>query len=232
MLDGMAKVQLPDYFSRICKLDLKNTRISYGEVTDILQSDQFVRVFLSDVFAPYLKKGGTLGMLTALGWEGLRNRLAELIIQKYRTGRYSKNTELDEVHDVIDIEKRFQFLCPENNSRLFLFGLYLKLSDIEAERSNNENLENLITISPEIDELLIKGKSKINTPDWLLCVVWGLFNVVGAQRAISLLTNHSDSYFNLLDEISEQEHDDFINILLDYAFAINDTEFLTASKVY
>ena len=67
MISNLPDIQVPDVFSRLCRNSLHNTRISYGEITDILQEDKFLKLYIQSAFSQYLKKGGMLGMLTALG---------------------------------------------------------------------------------------------------------------------------------------------------------------------
>tara|TARA_Y100000768_G_C23991489_1_gene694030 strand:- start:17924 stop:18616 length:693 start_codon:yes stop_codon:yes gene_type:complete len=224
------KTQLPDCFARICKVHLKNTRVSFGQIIDIIQSDSFFKAYTSEIFKDYLKKGGTLGMLTALGWEGFRNRLAEAILRKEAEGIYPKKIELDLVEDVLDIEKRFQFLSPVNSSRVFLFGMYLKHRDLALETLTSEKTHSII-IPETVDEILAAGSSKGDYPDWLIWSVWNLHEFFDEEKLKNLFKLHQGDLQLLLQELDTTEQNLFMAKMLDYAHAIHDSEFITTKKV-
>lgn len=231
MISDLPGTQVPELFSRLCRLSLSNTRISYGEINDVLQEDQFLKLYVKKAFAAYLKKGGMLGMLTALGWEGFRNRLAEAYVYYARYGRYPDEIVIDEVHDVIDIEKRFEFLTGEGNSRTFLFGLYLKLCDIEVEKNQDFIGNDFITIPHEVDEILIKGKSKGDNPDWLIIITWILVETLGAVKAEEVLHLSKGKMNLIIKQLNSEQHEQVLASLLKYGFGINDNEFITTIKV-
>jgi len=231
MISNLPSIQIPDVFSRLCRHSMYNTRISYGEITDILQEDQFLKFYIEAAFAQYLKKGGILGMLTALGWEGFRNRLAEAYIFKARHGTYPDELVLDEVYDVLDIEKRFEFLTVEGNSRAFLFGFYLKLCDIHIENEEDFVGAEFITIPPELDEILIKGKSKGESPDWLIVITWILFDILGGDEAFKLLEASRGKFSQVVSHLDEDQYDQMMSAVLKYGYGINDQEFITTTKV-
>lgn len=231
MLSVQPGIRVPDPFSRLCRLKLHNTRICYGEITDILQEDQFLKVYVQKVFAQYLKKGGMLGMLTALGWEGFRNRLAEAYLYKARFGKFPDEVEMDEVYDVLDIEKRFEFLTAEGNSRAFLFGFYLKLCDIAIEKTQDFVGEEFITIPTGIDELLIKGKSRGAYPDWLIVITWVLIDILGEERSLDLMRSTRGKFNLIVKQLDEDQYEKMIERLLNYGFGINDVDFIIETKV-
>lgn len=231
MIEQLPHIQVPDAFARLCCLNLHNTRVCYGEISDILQEDPFLRLYIKEAFAKYLKKGGTLGMLSALGWEGFRNRLAEAFIFKARFGKYPDEIIMDEVHDVLDIEKRFEFVSHESNSRIFLFGLYLKLCDIYFEKNQEFIGAEFITIPVEVDEILALGKSKGTYPDWLVMITWNLFHLYGQEKTIDLFKATKGKFNLIANQLEEESYDQVMASLLNYGYGINDSDFFTAKKV-
>jgi len=231
MISDLPSIQVPDEFSRLCRLDLNNTRISYGEITDILQEDSFLKLYIQTAFTNYLQKGGMLGMLTALGWQGFRNRLAEAYIYKARHGSFPDEIIMDEVHDVLDIEKRFEFLTNDGNSRTFLFGFYLKLCDIFIEKEESFVGAEFITIPPELDELLIQGKSKGASPDWLIIVTWLLIEILGQSGAFDLISAAKGKFSKIASQLNEEQYDHLMSGILKYGYGISDFDFLTSTKV-
>jgi hypothetical protein len=231
MLAEFPSIQIPDSLSRLCSLNLKNSRKSYTDIFEIIEADPFLRILVKDIFAPFIKNGGVLGMLTALGWEGVRNRLAESYIYYCRYKKFPTLVELDEVNDVLDIEKRFDFLYSELNSRVFMLGMYLKLCQISSENNPDLDGQEFITIPSEVDEILILGKSKNLNPDWLVVIVWSFYQLYGQERAAKLLLDSKGDMKVILDDISAEDYEKITASLLKYGFAINDTQFFVARKV-
>ena len=231
MIANLPHIQVPETFSRLCCLKLTNTRICYGEISDILQEDQFLMLYIKNTFSKYLKKGGTLGMLTALGWEGFRNRLAEAFIFKARYGKYPTQIELDEVHDVLDIEKRFDFISNESSGRVFLFGLYIKLCDIYIEKNQEFVGADFITIPLEVDEILAKGKSKGFYPDWLVVITWILYERFGEEKTFELYQATKGKFSLIAGQLEEDQLDQMMASLINYGYGIHDYEFLSPTKV-
>ena len=57
MLSELPDIQVPDPLARLCKLSLSNTRVCFSEIVDIIEKDQFLRLFVQDCFKDFLKKG-------------------------------------------------------------------------------------------------------------------------------------------------------------------------------
>lgn len=227
MQNNSSHAQLPDWFCRLCKLNLHNSKKSYADMADLIQGDAFLKLYVNDVFSKFLKKGGLLGMLTALGWEGIRNRLGEAVLFKLATGSYPKVIELDYVESVTEFEKRFDFLFTEGNSRIFLLGMYLKSLDFLADELDDSNL----IIPVELDESIANIKNKTEFPDWLIISLLALMKVLGDRQAIELISKQKANIDNIINSLTPEEADSYFNLLLAYGFGINDSEFFYDSKV-
>lgn len=218
---------VPEWFSQMCSLRLTNTRTCYAEIIDIVESDLFLKVYMKDLFKDFLKKGGSLGMLTALGPHGFRNRLAESILVHASEGHYPQEVEGDYIQDLIDLEKRFDFLSYEDNSRIFLMGMFFKLSDI----NNDQELNSLINVPIAIDELLKDPKGKSDRPDWLVITLLLLRDLKGEGFLSLNMPKHHGDIKEILALLSDEETDQFLSNLLKYAQSTHSAEFFHTSKV-
>lgn len=227
MLSTRAVNCVPDWFCRLCQLNLHNSKKSFADISDLIKSDPFLKLYINESFSEFMKKGGLLGMLNAIGWEGLRNRLGEAILHKHDTGSYPKKLEFDYIESVIDFEKRFEFLFTEGNSRIFLLGVFLKTAELQGTRDEDSSL----VIPVELDEAISEMKSKSETPDWLLFSMLALMDVLGESIAISQLKKHQANIDIIIDSLSQEESDLFFNLLLKYGHGINEEEFFQESKV-
>ena len=170
-------------------------------------------------------------MLSALGWQGFRNRLAEAYLHHEVYNRFPEKIDIDEVSYVIDFERRFDFLSTESNSRIFLLGMYLKQCELYFENSGVYQPQELNIIPPEVDEILILGKSKSLTPDWLIVIVWSMYQILGKDKTAGLLTHTKGNMAKILTEVTEQQYALLLRSLLRYGQSINDTQFFVAQKV-
>ncbi len=218
---------VPEWFSRLCSLQLTNTRTCYAEIIDIVESDSFLKVYMKDLFKDFLKKGGRLGMLTALGAHGFRNRLAESILVHANEGHYPQEVKSDYIQDLIDLEERFDFLFYEGNSRIFLMGIFFKLSDINSDHE----MRSLINLPIFIDELLKDPKGKSDCPDWLVVSLLVLLDLKGEDFLSLNMAKHNGDIKEVLNLLSEAETDQFLSNLLKYAQSTHSAEFFHTSKV-
>jgi hypothetical protein len=231
MISELPSVTIPESITQLASLHLKNSRIVFSEIADIIESDSFLNLYVKRTFSKYLENGGILRMLTTLGWEGFRNRICEAYIFYARHGHYPDLIELDEIYDVLDIEKRFDFLFSEGDNHVFKFGFFLKLCDIYLE-SHNEYIGNeFISIPVEVDEILVKGHSRSVEADWLIIIVWTIVELIGADEAMKLLKQYNGDWNQLRNLLSESQQDEFYSSLLKYGHGINDKTFFIGSKV-
>lgn len=231
MISELPALRLPDCLVRVCSLDLLHARNTYTDILEIIESDKFLDIFVQEAFSAYLKKGGVVGMLSALGYHGFRNRLAEAYLFHARYGKFPQAIELDDVLYAVDLEKRFDFLLSEPNGQVFLLGTYLKLCEIHFEREGDmDSFENLI-IPPEVDEILMKGKSKNINVDWLIILVWEICSTLGHAEAKDVLAMSKGNMDIILSKISSSQYKSIIYSLLRYGTVTNEFHFFTMKKV-
>ena len=225
------RVQIPEFIALVCQMNLKNSRSCFAKITELIDNDPFLKLYVQQLFPDHLKKGGFNLLLSNLGWEGFRNRMAEAYIEHGRYHKFPSEISLDEVNDIIDFEKRFDFLYPEGNSRVFQLGMFLKLCDIYQENSFDFDEQNYVVIPSEVDEILILGKSKSLFPDWLIISVWTLFNILGDDRAKLVFDESKGRLSHIKELLSEDEFRNFFSVLLKYGHGVHDHQIFISSRV-
>ena len=231
MISEFPTLNVPESIVRICSLDLKNNKHTFGEIAMIVEADKFLSLLVRQIFQSHIKKVGLSGILSAFGWKGFRDRLAESYIYYSRYQKFPSYVEIDEIQDVLDIERRFDFLFSELNSRVFMLGLYIKLCQVSVEDGDGNHGHDFLYIPTEIDEILVKGSSKSLSPDWLIISVWSLVGICGYKKAQDLLLRSKGSVDLIMSELAEDELDTFISSLLKYGHAIDDTQYFIEKKV-
>lgn len=231
MLNEFPPGQISDSFSRLCSINLSNKKKSYLEICNIIEEDKFLFLFLKQTFHEHIGKGGIMTLLNSMGWEGLRNRLVEAYLYYLNEGRYPNQVVLDESKDLVDLERRFDFLTPHGNSRIYLLGMYLK--NIEYYLLNNREYggTEFLGVPLAVDEILIMGKRKTTHPDWLIVIVWSLVSILGDKAAKQLFEQSKGKLNRVRRELAESEYDNFMASLLAYGHGINDKEFFHTIRV-
>jgi hypothetical protein len=212
-------------------MQLKNSKKTFSTLHDLIEDDPFLDILIREIFKEYLEKGGILSMLSALGWEGFRNRLAQAYLYHLRYNKFPNRIVLDEINDVLDFERRFSFLYSEHNSRVFLLGFYLKICQVYMEEKVGSHNFDFLLVPIEVDEILIEGKSKSLNPDWLIMTVWSLFLLNGKEKTITLIDKTKGNFTEILGLIDTEDYQKIISGLLIYGNGVNDTQFFIGEKV-
>lgn len=231
MISHFPLIKLPEPLAMICQMSLKNTKTCHEEISTLIEKDTFLDLFVQQAFQELRLNGGAMGLLNHLGWQKFRNYLAEAYLYYARHGRYPKKIVLDEVRYVLQIEQRFEFLFSETSSRVFLLGLYLKLCKIEMENSKRQYDVSFRDIPKEVETILKTGKSKSEVPDWLVVIVWSFYTKHGKSKCLEYFSTYKGNIFEIMNQITVEDHNDFITDLLSYGYATYDTDLFTAQKV-
>lgn len=231
MISDLPAVKIPETIAKLCSIRMANSRSVFNQIAQVIESDRFLNLYVKKTFAQYLDNGGMLRMLTTLGCEGFRNRICEAYIYHARFGRYPEEIELDEIYDVLDIEKRFNFLFSEGHNHVFKLGFFLKLCDIFLENHHEVANSEFISIPLDVDEILIKGQSRSSEPDWLIIIIWSLVNILGDEQAMSAISSTRGDWNKILIDLSLSQKDEFYSSLLKYGHGVSDSSFFLGSKV-
>lgn len=227
MLDRYSLQRVPDQISQLCNVWVKGKRQSYLELCQILENDEFLSIYLRRLFKDHLIKGGTMTLINSLGWEGTRNRLAEAFLHQFKYRKFPhKIDELDLVQDTLDFEKRFNFLFSTGNQRVFLLGQFLNQANLFLEEQ-----EDSILIPLEVDDILVAKNNKSSQPDWLIIIVWGLVEMLGAEHAKEIFQRSKGHWREIENELNETQIKKLFSHMLVYGHAIGDENFFLTEKV-
>lgn len=231
MISQLPVIKLPNSITQICSLELKNTKHIHSDIAIIIENDKFLSLWFKKSFEEYSKQGGLSQLLSMFGWEGLRNRIAEAYLYYAKYGKYPLHHSIDEVKSVLHFERKFDFLFSETNSRVFLLGLYLKMCEIDLENQEQFDEQVYTEIPESVVEILKTGKSKTNTPDWLILTVWSFFTRYGKTKCLDIFKTSKGSINEIINQTSKIDYGMFIMDLLIYGHAISDISFFTEVKV-
>ncbi len=230
MILDFPTVKIPEFIARLCLQPISNTRQGQGIVFDLIQKDPFLKRYVPVVFRHLKPDMDLLTIIATLGVQGIRNYIGQLYLSHAVHGVYFESIELDEIYDVLDFEKRYDFLFSEGSNRIFLLGYFLKLCDITNQKENQIETS-FLSIPVDVDEVLAIGHSKNNDPDWLLLVVWFLMQNSEIDDLKNSLINTSGDFYEVINHQGKTFYEKMISDLLKYSFAVNDNSFFTEERV-
>ncbi len=170
-------VILPAELLNLLKLNLP-TNVAPETILQTISANPAVQLLLERTMTEFHGGRSLEKALTALGWPGFRDRFASLYIYKTIHGIYPTLTYLDLVDEVRTLEVRFGPYGTSGNSRVFLLGLYLKLSNLKLlNEASGKFLE--LRIPVEVDGLLKHTQGRSEKLDWVLLIVTHLLEGLG-----------------------------------------------------
>lgn len=221
-------ILMPSFLVDLCSRDFESNRAAYTMISETVFNDQFLslsvkRIFGEDLNMPRLEK-----LLATLGQERFRNIITAYYVQKVIIGQYIREVDLGYIDDILAIEERFKQQSLYGNSKAFLLGIYLYLSNLglEEEQSMDE-----VIVPVEVDEILALRPVKHLDIDWLILSVWHLVHYLGADKAKRLLTGHQGDLSKIWPGLNQKQQQGTIRNLTNYAASIDRDDFLLYSKV-
>lgn len=226
MLDRHSITIVPEQLVQLCMVGIQSKKQSNLEICQVVEQDQFLSLYLKNIYRDHWQRGGVMTLLKSIGWEGLRNAISEAYLHQYLNHKFPRKIESDLISDTIDFERRFDFLSSSGNQRTFLLGHLLNQTNLELEE---QGLSVLVPI--EVDDILNEQKSKTSQPDWLIIATWGLVELLGADSAKESLEKSKGQWEKLTQELNNEQKQRFVSHLLSYGHAIADHSFFITETV-
>ena len=229
MILDFPSVKIPDFLTQLCSQNMTNTRQGHGQVFDLIQKDPFLLHYMKAVFKNMKPDLDMMSVISTLGIQGVRNYIGQAYLTHAAAGKFVDFIELDEIYDVLDFEKRYDFLFSEGNHRVFLLGYYLKLCDLKSNK--NHEAQSFLSIPVEVDEVLSLGKSKNNDPDWLIMSIWLIISGHNKEVAKTCIDKMNQDFSEMISPIGEAFYEQMITAFLKYGYAIKDNSFFTEERI-
>ena len=201
--------QLKDYFFKQPELYL-NVEKFFGE--NIRGSESFDRI------------------LSAYGPIGVRNRIAEYYLNHLEFGEFPRNVEIDSVEDVLSLETRLKGFSFENDGHIFLISYFLKFQFLYYQNLGLEELS-LYPLATEVDEILQMGTGRCVRSDWLVFYIALFSQYYDVDEIKGFISKKLWSPSQLFQRLGVNNRKDAFSKCMQYAFAINDMDFLLYNKV-
>ncbi len=221
-------VILPSEFVTLLKSNLAITT-SPAPIFDVLRPNQALYLTLEKAFKEFDDGRGLEKTMIALGWSNFRDRMASVYIYKAIHGYYPKLTSMDLVEDIKQLEGRFINHTVNSFSRVFLLGFYLRMSNIQIQRrENNKFLE--LKIPEEIGAFLRLSQGRSEKTDWLILITLHLLNGLGDKLLMNALMQ-GKKFDDLYDLLSSENKKIMLENLLAYGASIQESDVFLYDKI-
>jgi hypothetical protein len=217
-------IVLPKEFCQLLSDTLSETRKDYTHIVDCLCRDKATQLLLNKILESY-RVSNLYDFLSIHGWTALRNNLASLYVAHIIFKKFPETPDLSLIQDLLDFEERYNWLSPKGQSRLFLFGFYLKISGINFQKSGEQHRLKEIQIPEGLDSLLKFTKTRSNEPDILLILTWFIFNI---NENIKF---QNQKFHEIYNKISDDEKAKLLQNYLNYSGSIHNDEFLISARI-
>lgn len=210
--------EIPDSFSLLLRSNLNAKENAYNYIIGELSKNKGHALLVEKIFLDNSPKSGLFNSLKSLGWISFRNRIASAYVSKIENGIFSHVEGNLNILDILQFEEKFSKYTVEGYNRLFLLGLYMKLSCY----SKYSSIDWSEYIFDSLLETLDQAKSKTIKIDWLILMLIHLHQV-SKTKILSQVKSDLNWHeiFSFLDEDIQQS---FINNFLTYGASITEND--------
>ncbi|MBI2522445.1 MAG: hypothetical protein HYV97_18640 [Bdellovibrio sp.] len=233
-------IHLPQYYTKLLMSNShSNPDFFYQTIQYIYDTPVLIgltRAFLFD----NASKIPLDAQLKAMGWLGVRDRLALIFLERERSGRFCLPTDesRNALGEILEFEKRVRDISVEGYSRSFLLAFYLKMIQLR-QKTNDKGIEKLFgTLPRPLVQMLLEVKSRAIRIDWLFLFCLHLYQYRGPEKFKVLIKSndlqrgmHGVVFSKVWPSNEEQLADEIIRNLLRYGSSIGEQDFFYSSLV-
>ena len=207
-------VSLPTSFVTLLKSNMQTHSKAFQSLAKLILEDDQLYSITHQTFAYSEKKLSVEFVVKSYGWLGFRDKIAANFVHHSEMGSFSKDVDLNLINDILSLEKTFSFLSMDGYSRIFLLGLYLKLST---------NFDFIFSSFQDraFIKALKKAKGRHIQTDFFLLIAYLLFHMLGEEFTQVLDTGIS--FEKVFQKVSAADQKRIIGHCLRYAASINDS---------
>ncbi len=221
-------VILPAELVTLLKFNIP-TSLAPETILQTLRTNPALFLLLEQTMAEFHGGRSLEKALTALGWPGFRDRLASLYIYKAVHGVYPAVTYPELVEEIHSLELRFGAFGTSGNSRVFLLGMYLKLSNLKLlNEAAGKFFELQIPLG--VDAILRQTQGRSEKLDWLLLIVTHLQESLG-EPTLSRMLLAGEKIDGIYPLLSPGDRQRMFKNLLTYGASIREPDMFLDDRI-
>jgi hypothetical protein len=200
-----------------------------GLKTYVLERADLARL-VQKSFVDIDPEGRVERIIKAVGWFGMRDRLANIYLTKLFTGSFPEGPPENFLTDILKFEDRSKKQTVDGYSRAFMLAFYFRyaLTELKGPHSN-ENLHEMIYVD-DLMSLMKISRSRVVKIDWLLLVLNHFVSFLGKDRCEHELRK-SAQFDALWDSLNEDQKELMTSNLLAYAASVQDSELFVSDFI-
>ena len=218
---------LPDGFTHLLRANMQSTSKGFTGLKDYFIQRPDMSYLLKHCFQDIDESGNVDRIMKAVGWFGMRDRLASIYLHRLEHGSYPKGAPENLCEDILKFEEQFKRFTVDGYSRVFLLAFYVKFM-LKDQKKSQEFVDYLE--APALFKCLQAGKSRAIKIDWL-CVILYHFNVfLGPEECVEHLKKGT-TFHNLWAKLSEDQQMNMTQAMMAYGAAINEPDLFVSDLI-
>ncbi len=223
-------ILLPHYYTKLLIAKSNSSSESFSKTIQYIYDTPSLYGLMNAFLIDPDSKVNPDSQLKAIGWLGVRDRLALLFLERERGGTFCQPTDQakKDFEEILDFERRTREISVEGHSRGFLLAFYLKMLSLRQGTATTGG-ENLFGVIPRpLLHMLVDVKARAIRIDWLFLFSLHIYQHRGQAQCKELLkkgTPFSEVWPKGVDALAGE----IIQNLLRYGASIGELDFLCSS---
>lgn len=218
---------LPDDFTHLLKVNMQSSSKNFLELKQYFMTKPDMTFLLKNCFQDIDEAGNVDRIMKAVGWFGMRDRLANIYLHRLEHGVFPKAPPENECADILLFEDEFKRFTVDGYSRLFLLAFYLKFT--LKDQKIKTHFREVIT-ADEMMKCFVSGKSRIIKIDWMVVILSHFVSFFGIELCLTHLKN-GNSFSELWKQLEEKQQRILTANLLSYGAAINEPDIFISDLI-
>lgn len=218
---------LPDGFTHLLRVNMQSSSKGFTGLKDYFIQRPDMSYLLKNCFQDIDESGNVDRIMKAVGWFGMRDRLASIYLYRLENGSYPKNSPGNTCEDILKFEEQFKRHTVDGYSRVFLLAFYAKfmLKDQKNTRPFFDYLE-----AESLLKCLQAGKSRAIKIDWLCVTLFHFNHFFGYEQCVEYLKKGT-SFKNLWTKLSDEQQMSMTQSMMAYGAAINEPDLFVSDLI-
>lgn len=220
-------VDMPNAYCHLLGVDMTSTSKHHLGLQNYILKDSSLRGITSRIFS----RGQDLDInsqIKSLGWYGVRDRLMSYYLNFALNSDHAIKVNVDNIEDILEVEKSLRFSTVSGYSRVLLFLFYLKLDNLERSEHSLE-AHPLFPDARIIRILKLTNKRTIQI-DYLIILLHHLMEYL-SERELTECIRNGFSYEALYLKLEEQQISELCENFINYSSSINDPTLFTDKRI-
>lgn len=223
-------VVLPDDFTHLLKVNMQSTSKGFGGLKAyVLERPDLARL-VQNGFVDIDPQGRVERIIKAVGWFGMRDRLANIFLTKLFTGKFPERAPANFLVEVLEFEEKVKSQTVDGYSRAFLLAFYMRYALAELKSSQTKHTFDEMLFTNDLISLMKIARSRVVKIDWLLLVLNHFVAFLGKDFCARELEK-SSRFDTLWKALSLEQKELMTSNLLAYGAAIQESEIFVSDLI-